>query len=84
MILKLVAIKDVKVGAFQQPACVAAVGAAERAFSDAVSNPNKDTDISRHPEDFELYILGEFNDENGAINAYTTPTFLMGGKNVQK
>lgn len=84
MKLHLVAIRDIKVGAYQQPACVAAIGGAERAFSDAVNNQERNTDISRHPEDFELYILGTFDDETGRIETKEQPQFVMGGSNAQK
>lgn len=85
MKLTLVAIKDTKIGAFQQPACVAALGAAIRAFEDATTNPAKDTDISRHPTDFELWKIGIYDDETGLIEQDTMPQFIQGGNShVQK
>lgn len=82
MILKLVTLKDIKTGAYQAPTAVAHLGAAIRAFEDGIKSPNKDTDIARHPEDFELYELGTYNDENGKIDTHETPKFIMGGTNV--
>lgn len=82
MIVTLVAIKDVKVGAFQQPVATAAIGGAVRAFEDACKEPGKNTDMSRHPADFELYKLGTFNDETGRIECLDTPQFICGGANV--
>lgn len=80
MKLTLVAIKDTKIGAYQQPACVAALGAAIRAFEDATSNPEKNSDISRHPADFELWKLGEYDDATGIITQENCPQFIQGGK----
>lgn len=82
MKLLIVALKDVKVGAFQMPQCVAALGAAVRGFEDATKDPAKNTDLSRHPADFELYELGTYNDENASFELHATPKFIVGGANV--
>lgn len=84
MKLKIVTLRDIKIGAYQQPVYVAAVGAAIRGFEDAINNKEKNTDISRHPADFELYLLGEFDDETGKFNLLDQPQFIMGGNNVQE
>jgi len=42
-------------------------GAAERAIADQVANP--DTQLAKWPEDFALYRIAQFDDQNGAIIA---------------
>lgn len=65
MNMKLFAIYDTAVGAYMRPFVMQSPGQAIRAFEDMVSDPNHD--IARHPEDYSLFIIGEFNDQTGEI-----------------
>lgn len=78
MITHIMAVKDAKIGNFQQPFTSPSVGVAARSFQDAIENKNQDTDISRHPTDFSLWKIAEFNDETGEITA-NKPTHIMTG-----
>ena len=62
-ILKIVAIRDRAIAAFGRPAFVPTVGAAIRSFGDEINN--NQGEMNKHPDDFDLYELGEYNDENG-------------------
>lgn len=63
MIHKVVAIYDRKAEAFLKPVFVQSNGAALRSFGDAVNNP--ETEFSKHPEDYTMFALGEWNDGSG-------------------
>lgn len=68
MILNMYAVLDTKVGAFSNPWCDQTDNSAIRGFSDAVndgSNPNNQW--HRHPEDFSLYKIGQFDTSIGKI-----------------
>ncbi|AXH76852.1 MAG: nonstructural protein [Microviridae sp.] len=82
MKLVMVTIRDIKIGLYQPPYAVVAIGAAARAFQDACENEERNTDIARHPQDFELYKLGEYDQETGKFDLLPSPEFIMGGKNV--
>lgn len=60
------AIRDSAIDAFGTPVFVVAPGAAVRAFSDEINR--KDSAYGAHPGDFELYLLGEFDDSTGSFN----------------
>lgn len=62
MRLNIVAIRDRAADAFQQPFYVPALGQAIRAFQDGI---NKDEQMMRHPDDFDLYHLGYYDDATG-------------------
>lgn len=62
----IVSVYDSKVSAYMKPFFVPAVGAGIRAFSDEV-NRGGDSELSKHPEDYALYRLGEFDDQVGAF-----------------
>lgn len=61
MIHYIVSVRDRKVEVYMPPAFVAHIGQAQRGFADAV-NGTKETDLAKHPEDFDLYHIGQYND----------------------
>jgi len=80
--LSVVAVFDNAVKAFGRPVFVPAVGAAIRSFIDEVNG--KDTELSKHPEDFELFQLGSFNEEDGQFIQLAKPLSLMLAKNARR
>lgn len=60
---KVFAVLDHKVGLYMQPFHMESEGQAIRSFTDAVNSG--ETIFHRHPGDFTLYCLGEFNDTSG-------------------
>lgn len=46
-------------------------GVAIRGFSDAIMNSQQKSDLTQHPDDFDLYELGEFDASTGTI--YVVP-----------
>lgn len=67
MTVKVFAVFDVKVGAYQAPFVAGAVGQAVRMFGDAVQN--RESPFNKHPEDYRLFLLGEFEDSTGRLTA---------------
>lgn len=66
---KIYAIKDQAIEAFSQPFFVQAQGQAVRMFMDETKN--EQSQLNKHPQDFELWYLGEFNEQDGVITAAT-------------
>lgn len=66
--MKIVAVKDTAVNAFEAPFCVRAIGEAVRGFADAVKNP--ESPISRHPSDYLLFECGEFDSDSGMFETF--------------
>lgn len=64
-ILVVVAIRDRALDAFMQPWFVPSEGLAIRAFQDEVNN--KDAPMNKHPEDYELFRIGTFDDRTGQV-----------------
>lgn len=67
MKMVMVAVRDVATGSFASPIGVAHNALAIRSFQSEVSNA--ESQICRHPEDFELFALGEFDTETGEFTA---------------
>ena len=70
---------DCKAEAWLTPMFLQARGQAVRIFSDAV---NGDGDLAKHPEDYTLFCIGEFDELKGSIEAYDAPVVLEKGMNI--
>lgn len=61
------AVKDLAVQAFGQPFFVRAKGEAIRSFQDEVNKAPGESAIAAHPEDYELYYIGSYDDQTAQI-----------------
>lgn len=70
MILKVFSAFDAKLAVFDAPFYMLTDAAAIRAFSDQVNDSSGQSCLAkwnRHPEDYSLFRIGEFNDQTGEI-----------------
>lgn len=74
MTLKIFSIRDSKGEAFGQPFFQKTHGEAERNFKTLVSDEK--SMISKFPEDFDLYYIGEYDDQKGLIKSLDTPQHI--------
>lgn len=61
----LVAVYDKKIGLFDPPVPVRHIGEAIRMFADIKKNP--DTKFGMHPEDFDLFQIGVYDEPSGTV-----------------
>ncbi len=78
MIVSLFSVFDKKAEAFMSPFTFAATGQAVRAFSDTVNDGK--SGFYRHPEDYDLYALGTFDECSGEF--VCKKEFLLGALSV--
>lgn len=71
MILKMYSIRDAKAEIFITPFFKKTHGEAERDFQTAVNDSK--TTLHKYPEDFDLYYLGEYDDQKGLTQPLDTP-----------
>lgn len=83
MIQIIVSVKDRAADAFGRPAFVPSSGVAIRSFTDEVNRENPDNQLFHHPDDFDLYELGTFDDSTGIVTCHLTPKVLILGKAVK-
>lgn len=81
MILQIFAIRDSAAGSFGRPFFLPANGVATRSFMDEVNRPAQDNMMYQHPDDFELFHFGSFDDETGKF-FIIEPQSIMRGKDV--
>lgn len=75
MVYKMFTIRDAKAEIFHPPFYKATHGEAERDFR-VLANDSKGQ-ISQFPEDFDLYYLGEYNDQEGKMVPLDTPQHVV-------
>lgn len=66
-VLKAYAIMDLKMKLFNSPFFTQNSAVATRMFADSVNGENNV--VTKHPEDFALYEIGEFDPESGLLVA---------------
>ena len=81
MQLKAFALRDQKAEVFGTPFFLKTHGEAERTFRELVANDQ--TMPGKYPEDYDLYYLGEYNDQKGLISPVDTPQHLIKGVSVK-
>jgi len=75
MQLKTFSIRDSKSEIFNTPFFQKTHGEAERTFRQVVSNP--DSMPGKYPEDYDLYYLGDYDDQTGLLAPLQTPQHLI-------
>ena len=83
MINIICSVKDRAADAFGRPLFVASKGIALRSFTDEVNRAAEDNQMYNHPDDFDLYELGTFDDSTGIIRMLPQPVVLAMAKSVK-
>ena len=81
MHLFVVCVKDRAAEVFNRPFFVPHRNVAIRDFTDEVNRAAADNQLNKHPDDFDLYLLGEFNDNTGEFSI-SVPQVLVRAKDV--
>lgn len=71
MILKVFAIFDTKANYYKNPFMFHSIGEATRGFTDLANDAQ--TEIGKHPEDFCLFYIAEFDMDKGQYINQTPP-----------
>lgn len=77
--MRIFSIYDTAAASYNKPFYAVSEGVALRIFQDILLD--QDTSIGRHPEQFQLYDLGEFDEENGTFKT-NPPVFVVGGNEL--
>lgn len=82
MQLRIYSIRDSKGEIYNPPFFNKTHGEAERNFRDLAND--KQTTVGRHPEDYDLYYLGEYDDQTGKLASVDTPQHIVKAVNLVK
>lgn len=82
MASRILAVRDRAIDAFGQPIFVLAIGQGVRSFADEINRA--DSAFGSHPEDYDLYHIGEYDDATGILIAVTPPKLVAVGKDLKQ
>lgn len=84
MKLQIVATRDIVANLYSAPQFVPTIGQAVRSFGDACQNTQDPNNIlAKHPRDFELWHLGEYDDEAGTFDPSNKKQIAVGANYVK-
>jgi len=75
MRLRAFSIFDQKAKAYMSPFFMSEVGQATRSFTDMVNS--SEHVLQKHPEDYVLFEVGQFDDASGLLSAYDGPELVV-------
>lgn len=75
MTLKAFALRDQKAECFHTPFFQKTHGEAERSFRELCKDQK--SMVNKYPDDYDLYYLGQYNDQTGIIEALDTPQHVL-------
>lgn len=76
------AVKDLAVQGFGDCFLVRAPGEAMRSFQDEVNRTDGKSAVAAHPEDYELYKIGEYDDTTGQLSGLNKPELVARAKDL--
>lgn len=81
--MKLIfAVKDQAAEAFGLPFFVNTRGEAMRSFTDEANSNEPNSAIGRHPEDYELWHIGEYDEVKGIVTMIQNPERLARARDL--
>lgn len=78
----IVALKDRATDTFGVPSFVPHLGGALRSFADEVNRKGEGNQLAAHPEDFDLFELGVYDDSKGSFEVLERPRQVAVGKDL--
>lgn len=79
----VITVRDRSADCFAQPSYATSVGSAARSFADQINDPASGM-LHKHPEDFDLYELGFYDDTTGSFELHDRPRQVVLGKDCVK
>lgn len=76
MIRVMLVLKDSKAEMFMTPFFAPTVGVAYRSLMDEMRRGGPENTLASHPEDYQVYRLGTFDDDIGLVNLDDEPELL--------
>lgn len=80
----ILSIYDRKIGAYGRPLFCRAIGEGMRIFRDEVNRAAEDNILFKHPEDFDLFHVGSFDEFSGRLVAIDPVMLDTGTSSVKE
>lgn len=80
MLFIVMTIRDRAVDTYMSPMFARSENEATRQFNDAINNNDTQNPLYKHPEDYDLYRLGTYDDQTGEFHNEPRPHMVITGK----
>lgn len=84
MLYQVLAVRDRTADVFGVPMFQVSIGVAIRGFADEVNRVHENNMLNRHPEDFDLYHLGTYEDGQGRFDCGEPRQVAIGKDCIRK
>lgn len=81
MKLRMCSFRDAKAEAWHTPLFFQSDAQAIRSFGDAVNGREPDNELARHPEDYTLFAVADWDPDTGTVEPLVQPLSLGVGSN---
>lgn len=82
MKLFIIAMRDRSADVFGQPQFVPNIGAAIRSFGDEINRQADNNILYSHPDDFDLFVLGTYDDATAEFSTDEAPRQIAVGRDL--
>jgi len=82
MQLEIVVVRDIVADVYAQPQFVPSLGAFVRGFADEVNRADDKNQLYMHPEDFEVYHIGVYDDATCDFELFANKKQIAAGRSV--
>lgn len=82
LLKRMFAIKDRALDAYNQPFTLTTTAQAVRSFTDEINSDPDRSGVAKHPDDYDLYIIAHYDDQNGQIFPLDKPELVVRGKDL--
>lgn len=79
----IVCVRDRAADVYGQPMHVTSLGGAIRSFGDEVNRADDGNMLYKHPEDFDLFELGTYDDSTGTYETFVPRQIAVGKDQVR-
>lgn len=85
MLYTVCSVRDIVAKVFGKPFFVQSTPVAVRSFQDELNRPSQPGEqslLQQHPGDFELYDLGQFDEDSASFSQHPQPLLLVRGSDL--
>ncbi|AXH74074.1 MAG: nonstructural protein [Microviridae sp.] len=82
-IITMFSVRDAAANMYNRPMYLATAALARRSFQDEANRQDPNNEIYKHPEDFELYELGFYEEETATFELHPQPKLIVRAKDLR-
>lgn len=78
----ILVVKDRAIDVYNQPFTQTTVAQGVRGFTDEINSDPTRSGVAQHPDDYDLYVIGYYDEQGGTIKPLEAPELVVRGKDL--